>query len=65
MRHEPNYPDLMSFDGGNRHPPFIDLDVRVLVQLVVGCVHAVMVDGDADTNIANEHLDSYRLLRHH
>ncbi|CAM6025212.1 unnamed protein product [Sphagnum balticum] len=55
----------MSFDGGDCYPPFIDLDVRILVQLVVGCVHVVMADGDADTNIANEHLDFCRLLRHH
>ncbi len=55
----------MSFDGGNRHPPFIDLDVCVLIQLIVGCVHAVMADGDVDTNIANEHLDFCRLLKHH
>jgi hypothetical protein len=55
----------MSFDGGNRHPPFIDLDVHVLVQFIVGCVHAVMADGDVDIDIVNEHLDFYRLLKHH
>jgi hypothetical protein len=55
----------MSFDGGDRHPPFIDLDVHVLVQLAVGCVHVVMADGDADIDIANKNLDIYRLLRHH
>jgi len=36
-----------------------------MVQLVIGCVHVVMADGDADTDITNEHLDFYRLLRHH
>jgi hypothetical protein len=36
-----------------------------LVQLIIGCVNAVMADGDADTNIANEHLGLCRLLRHH
>jgi hypothetical protein len=54
----------VSFDGGDRHPPFIDLDVHILVQLVIGCVHVVMVNGDVDTNIANEHLHLCRLLRH-
>jgi hypothetical protein len=55
----------MSFDGGDHHPPFIDLNVHILVELVVGCVHDVMVDGDANTDIANKHLDFYRLLRYH
>ncbi len=55
----------MSFDGGDRHPPFVDLDVHVLVQLAVGCVHAIMPDGDADIDIANEHFNFCCLLRHH
>jgi hypothetical protein len=55
----------MSFDGNGRHPPFINLDVCVLVQLVVGCVHAIMANGDANTNIANKHFDFCHLLRHH
>ncbi len=55
----------MSFDGGDRHPPFIDLDVHVVVQLTVGCVHAIMPNGDADIDIANEHFNLCHLLRHH
>jgi len=55
----------MSFDGGDHHPPFIDLDVHVLVHLAIGCVHAIMPDGDADTYIANEHFNFCRLLIHH
>ncbi len=55
----------MSFDGSNCHPPNIDFNVHVLVQFAVGCVHAVMADGNVDTNIANEHLDFYHLLIHH
>jgi hypothetical protein len=52
----------MSFDGGDHHPPFINLDVCILVQLIVGCVHVVMAGGDVDTDIVNEHFDFYRLL---
>jgi hypothetical protein len=55
----------MSFDGGDHHPPFINLDVRVLVQLDVRCVHVLMVDGDVDTNIVNKHFDFCHLLKHH
>jgi len=55
----------MSFDGGDHHPPFIDLDVRVFIQLAVGCVHVVMANGDVDIDITNEHLNFCRLLEHH
>jgi hypothetical protein len=55
----------MSFDGGDHHPPFIDLDVHVMVQLAIGCVHVVMVDGDVNTDIVDKHFDFCRLLRHH
>jgi hypothetical protein len=33
----------------------IDLDVHVLVQLAIGCVHVVMANRNADTNIVNKH----------
>ncbi len=55
----------MSFDRGDHHPPFIDLDVRVLVQLAIGCVHVIMADGDANIYIINEHLDFCHMLKHH
>jgi hypothetical protein len=55
----------MSFDGNNHHPPFIDLDVHILVQLTIGCVHAIMANGNADIDITNKHLDFCHLLKHH